>query len=160
MVVTLLGMTMDVRLLQPQKALSPIQVTLLGITVLLQPYTSVFVPVSIMALQLSRLSYVVFPSSTMISSNAEQSAKILFPKDVTLFGILIDVRLLQPLNAYDSMAVTLLGIIVFLQPHTSVFVPVSIMALQLSRLSYVVFPSSTLISSNAGQLSKIEYFKY
>ena len=55
MLVTLLGMHMEVRL-QPPKALPPMLVTLLGITVFLQPVINVFVAVSIIALQLSRES--------------------------------------------------------------------------------------------------------
>jgi hypothetical protein len=39
------------------------------------------------------------------------------------------------------------GIIVFLHPKIKVFVSVSIMALQLFLLSYLVLPSSTVIDS-------------
>lgn len=41
------------------------------------------------------------------------------------------------------MFVTLLGITVFLQPAIRVLVIVSMIALQLSRESYTLFPSST-----------------
>jgi hypothetical protein len=53
--VTLLGMMMEV-IEHPQKALPPMLVTLLGIIVFWQPAIRVFVAVSIIALQLSRLS--------------------------------------------------------------------------------------------------------
>ena len=43
------------------------------------------------------------------------------------------------------MPVTVLGITVFLQPVINVFVDVSIIALQLFRESYTVFPDSTTI---------------
>ena len=66
MLVTLLGMVMEVRLVQPEKALPPMLVTLLGIIVFWQPAIRVFVSVSIIALQLSRESYLVFPVSTLM----------------------------------------------------------------------------------------------
>ena len=51
---------------RPSKAELPMAVTVVGITVLLQPATRMLVEVSIIALQLSRLSYFVFPSNTTI----------------------------------------------------------------------------------------------
>ena len=45
------------------------------------------------------------------------------------------------------MLVTLSGIIVFLHPTMSVFVDVSIMALQLLRESYTLLPLATFISA-------------
>ena len=56
MLVTLLGMVIDVKPLQLEKALSPMLVMLLGMTVFLHPAISVFVSVSIIALQFSRES--------------------------------------------------------------------------------------------------------
>ena len=41
------------------------------------------------------------------------------------------------------MLVTLLGMVVFMQPEINVFEDVSIIALQLLRESYIVFPLST-----------------
>ena len=64
MLITLLGMVTEVKLLQPPKALYPMLVTVLGIIVFWQPAINVFVVVSIIALQLLRLSYFVFPFST------------------------------------------------------------------------------------------------
>ena len=54
--VTLLGMVMEVNPEQNAKAELPMDVTLLGITVVLHPKTSLFVDVSIIALQPSRES--------------------------------------------------------------------------------------------------------
>ena len=68
MLVTLLGMVIDVKPEQKLKAPSPMLVTLLGMTVFLHPYTSVLVAVSIIALQFSRESQIVLPSSTIIDS--------------------------------------------------------------------------------------------
>ena len=62
---------------------------------------------------------------------------------VMLLGISIEIRLLNRLKALLSMLVTLLGIIVVGQPNKSVLVAVSIIALQLFRLSYLGFPAST-----------------
>ena len=56
MLVTLLGMVIDVKPLQAEKATSPMPVTLLGMTVFLNPAISVLVAVSIIALQFSRES--------------------------------------------------------------------------------------------------------
>ena len=68
MLVTLLGMVIDVKLEQPSKAPAPMLVTLLGMTVFLHPAISVLVAVSIIALQFSRESQIVLPSSTIIDS--------------------------------------------------------------------------------------------
>ena len=53
----------------------------------------------------------------------------------------------QPEKAEYPILVTLLGIVVFLQPLISVLVAVSITALQLLRLSYITFPCSTTIEA-------------
>ena len=68
MFVTLLGIVTDVKLEQPSKAPAPMLVTLLGMTVFLHPAISVLVAVSIIALQFSRESQIVLPSSTIIDS--------------------------------------------------------------------------------------------
>ncbi len=65
--------------------------------------------------------------------------------EVTELGITILVMPLQKLNAAKPMAVTVLGMIVFMQPRTRVLDAVSIMALQLLRESYTVLPLSTVI---------------
>ena len=49
------------------------------------------------------------------------------------------------------MFVTLLGIMVFWHPQINVLVEVSIMALQLSRESYIAFPEPTLIEAKLRQ---------
>ena len=59
MLVTLSGMVTLVRLSRPENASSPMLVTLSGITVVLHPSISVLVSVSIIALQLFLLSYVL-----------------------------------------------------------------------------------------------------
>jgi len=66
MLVTLLGMVMEVRPVQPSNALPPILVTLLGMIVFLHPVIRVFVLVSIMALQLSLESYLLLSASTLM----------------------------------------------------------------------------------------------
>ena len=74
MLVTLLGIVTEVKPEQA-KAFSPMLVTLLGITVVLHPKCSVFVAVSIIALQLFRESYTGFSSSTTIEVKPEHQAK-------------------------------------------------------------------------------------
>ena len=75
MLVTLLGITTEVKLEQYRKALDPMLVTLLGIVVLLHPAINVFVWVSIIALQLSLESYVGLPSATAMEVKLEQPSK-------------------------------------------------------------------------------------
>ena len=92
MLVTLLGMVMEVKDEQPWKALAPMLVTLLGIVVFLQPSMRVLEPVSIIALQFSRLSYVVLPLSTIIEAREIQLEKEAFPMLVTLLGMVMEER--------------------------------------------------------------------
>ena len=61
-------MVMEVRPEQASKAKPPILVTELGIVVFLHPAINLLVFVSIIALQLSLLSYFEFPFSTVIAS--------------------------------------------------------------------------------------------
>ena len=69
MVVTELGITIDVRPLHPPKASVPISVTVFGITVFLQPANRTFEFETIIALQLSLESKFGFSVSTIICSN-------------------------------------------------------------------------------------------
>ena len=139
-------------------ASSSIEVIEFGIIVFLQPAIKAFVLVSIMALELSRESKVVFslfmtilfnleqrinaslpieftelPMATEVS--LEQSKNALLPISVTEFGMVTEVNPSQSKNASSPISVTEFGIIVFLQPAIKVFDAVSIMALQLSRES-------------------------
>ena len=103
---------MEVRLLQPEKALLPMLVTLFGMVMdvrLLQP------------------------------------EKALLPMLVTPLGMVMEVRPLQPEKALLPMLVTLFGMVVFIHPAINVFVAVSIIALQLLRESYTMFPDSTIM---------------
>ena len=93
MLVTLFGIVMEFRPLQPSKASSPIIVTLFGMDVFLQPVIRVLVSVSIIALQLLRESYFKFPASTTI-----------------------EVKLLHPPNGLSPILVTLLGIVIESKP--------------------------------------------
>ena len=92
MLVTLLGIVTEVKPEQPSKALPPMLVTLLGIIVVLHPECSVFVAVSIIALQLFRESYTGFPSSTTIEVKPEHPPKACHPMFVTLLGIVTEVK--------------------------------------------------------------------
>ena len=87
-------------------------VTPLGITVVLQPCVSVFVAVSIIALQLLRLSYFILLLSTAIEVRLEQSENAPSPILVTLLGIVTEVRPVQPEKTLLPILVTLLGIVI------------------------------------------------
>ena len=63
----------------------------------------------------------------------------------TPLGMVIDFRFERLSKAYWPIEVTLLGIEVFVHPHTKVLVAVSMMALQLLRESYFVLLASTFI---------------
>ena len=80
-----------------------------------------------------------------IETNARlsQSAKAADSIRVMLSGISILVRPRQPLNALLPMLVTLVGITVLWQPATRIFDCVSMIALQLLRLSYTEFNALT-----------------
>ena len=113
--VTLFGIVIEVKPLQYENAEEPIEVTLLGIIVDLQPEIRVLVSLSIIALQSSRESYLILPSSTIILVNPlpENASS---PIDVTLFGIVIEVKPLQSENAEEPIDVTLLGIVIEVNP--------------------------------------------
>ena len=87
-------------------------VTLLGIVVFLQPVISVLDSVSIIALQLSRLSYFALPLSTIIEVSEEQCAKGTLPIFVTLLGRVIEVREEHSRKAVFPMLVTLWGMVI------------------------------------------------
>ncbi len=152
--------------MQPEKAESPISVTLDGIFVFLHPATRVLLAVSIIPLQFSLLSYFAFPSDTFrlskllqpqnalssisvtlngISTLVKpmQPSKAKLPISVTLDGISTLIKPMQPSKAEPHIPVILDGIFVFLHPNTRVLLAVSIIPLQFSLLSYFAFPSDT-----------------
>ena len=86
-------------------------VTLLGMIVFWQPAINVFVVVSIIALQLLRLSYFVFPFSTTMEVTLLQPEKAYCPMLVTLLGMVMEVKLLQYKKAAYPMLVMLLGMV-------------------------------------------------
>ena len=92
----------------------------------------------------------------MIATRPVQALKALSPIIVTLLGIVTLVSPVHSRNAASPMLVTLLGIVVFWQPAINVFVAVSIIALQLSRLSYFVLPVSTVMLVRPGQLAYLQ----
>ena len=109
MLITLEGIKMDVKPLQPRNAHIPMLVTLEGIFVFLHPAIKVFEDVLIIALQLFRESKTEFPDSTTIEVKPPQSINALPPMLVTLEGIVTEVKPL-PMNAQAPMLVTLEGI--------------------------------------------------
>ena len=103
MLVTEFGMVTLVRLEQPENASLPMLVTEFGITVFLHPTINVLVFVSIIALQLSRESFFVFPYSTSIVFRPEQYSKAEEPMLVTEFGMVTLVSPEQPENALPAI---------------------------------------------------------
>jgi hypothetical protein len=101
---------MEVRDWQSEKAISPIVITLSGIMVFWQPQIRVFVLVSIIALQFSRLSYTVLPSATTMAVSALQPLKAHSPILFTPFPITMEVREEQPQKASSPILVILSGI--------------------------------------------------
>ena len=110
------GMMIEVSSEKLLNALLPILVTVLGIIVLLQPRISVFVAVSMMALQLSRESYLVFSTETLIEDNPVQPLKALAFMAVTLEGMFTEVRPMQPWNALSPILVTPEGMSIEVRP--------------------------------------------
>ena len=174
-------------------------ITPLGIVVFLHPLIRVLVAVSMIALQLLRLSYTLLPDVTVIDlrflqlnasspmlvtllgivmdANDSHPQKALSPMLVTLFGIVIDVKdeqfkkALSPIlvtlfgmvidvkdelleKALSPIAVMVLGMLVFLHPKIRVLVAVSIIALQLLRLSYTLLSAATVMDSRELHPSK------
>ena len=72
---------------------------MLGIIVFEQPNDKEFEAFLIIALQLLRESYTVFPDSTTIEFRPLQPRKANVPMLVTLFGIVTEGRLAQPEKA-------------------------------------------------------------
>lgn len=104
---TLLGISIEVRPVQPAKA-SNILVTLLGMTVFLHPAINVLEAVSMRALQLSRESYTVFSESTLIELKFRHPEKILYSINTTFLGMITEVRPV-PEKAPIIILFTLLG---------------------------------------------------
>jgi len=102
---------------QRKKAYSLMAVTELGMIVLLQPTINLFVDVSIIALQLSRESYVPLFLSTVTEVRLEQPEKALSPIEVTELGMVTEVSLEQSSKACSPMEVTELGIITEVSPE-------------------------------------------
>ena len=74
-------------------------VTELGMMVFIQPVINMLVLVSMMALQLFRESYFVFPLSTFIEVRPLQPEKASLPMEVTLLGMVTEVSLSQLMKA-------------------------------------------------------------
>lgn len=112
-------------------------VTELGIVVLLRPPTNLFVDVSIIALQLSRESYLTLFLSTTTEESPEQPMKVLSPMEVAEFGITTEVSPEQPEKALLGIIVTLSPIVNslrFVQPLKGEFISVHFSALNITEV--------------------------
>lgn len=85
-----------------------------------------------------------------------QLRKELLPNDVTPSGMVIVDKPLQPKNASFPMEVMFTGMIVLAHPIIKELLLVSIIALQLSRESYLSLPVSALTEFRLGQSLKAE----
>lgn len=161
------GIVMDVSLGQPKNAAILIFVTELGMMVFLQPVISLFVAVSMIALQLSLESYLLLFGATarlasfeqrkkafspiavtelgiVMDSSLEHPKKAHSPIVVTNSGIVMDIREQQPKNASSPIVVMVLGMMVRQQPAINLFVFVSMIALQSSLASYFLLFGATV----------------
>ena len=90
--------------------------TVFGIIVLLQPTNNVLLLVSIMALQLLRESYLVFPLLTIIVSRLLHPLRMFIPMDVTLLGMVIEVNSVQSAKAMPLIISMLFEITMEVKP--------------------------------------------
>lgn len=110
-VITEFGMLIE-SISHPEKAYSPMETTVLGITAFLQPVISMLVDVSMIPLQLFLESYTAFPASTVICSMPLQYSNALPLIEVTELGMVnVPVKPAQLRKASSPIAVTELGII-------------------------------------------------
>lgn len=109
--VTEFGMVKEVNPEQYSKASSPIEVTELGMVVFLQPTINLFVDVLIIALQLSRESYVSLFLSTTNEVSPEHPEKAQQPMEMTELGMVMEVNPEQHSKACSPMEMTELGIV-------------------------------------------------
>lgn len=140
--VTLLGIMMDDSSLQPENAELPISVTEVGIMVPLHPINRVFDVVSIMALQLSRESKIGFPSSTDNEVRFMHPEKTYFPMVFTELGIVTDLKPIQSQKALSFIVITLLGIVITdkLEQPQNIFLPIVITELGIGIEVKLVHP--------------------
>ena len=128
----------DTKFVQPLKESDPMLVTLFGMVTevrQLQPEKAEF-------------PMLVTLDGILIEVRPEQPQNAMCPMFVTPSGMVIEDRMEQPSKALFPMLITPEGMTVLLQPFISVLVLVSIIALQLLRESYVVFPLATVIEVN------------
>ena len=113
----------------PPKAEFSILVILFGITVVLHPCINVLVAVSIIALQLLRLSYMVLPLSTTIDVIPSQPENTSLPIVVALLGITINVRVIQLQKAHSSILVKSLSNLITPLPFSYVLLRISVFSI-------------------------------
>lgn len=111
------GIVMDVSLGQPKNAAILIFVTELGMMVFLQPVISLFVAVSMIALQLSLESYLLLFGATARLASFEHPEKIPLPMVVTECGIMTEVSPEHSEKALSPIAVMELGIVMDSSPE-------------------------------------------
>ena len=100
------------------------------------------------------------PYGMVTEIKALQLIKASSPIDVTLVGIIKEVKLRQAENAAEQMDLIPSGIIVLSHPLIKVLDEVSMIALQFSRESYTGFPYSTTIEVKPLQALYLQVFYY
>ena len=149
--VTLSGILIFAKSVQPAKALAPISVTLPsdGIMLVLQPTTSFFEDFSIR--QLSTLKNSVLFLSTVIEVSPGQYANAEEAIHVTAEGTVSCVNLLRPQKAEEPIEVTLPSDGITLEAQPAIRLPEDISVRQLPASLKNVFFSSTVMLSREGQ---------
>ena len=114
------------------------EVTVFGMTVPLQPLTNSLVEVLMTALQLSRLSKVLFCSLIVMVIRLTQLPNALEPIELTPLPMETERNCLQPLKAFAPMVVTLSGMVtsVSLEQASKPFSPIVVTVL--GRVSEVI----------------------
>jgi hypothetical protein len=135
--VTLFGIVIEVKLVQPSNACGPIQVTLFGMVIDVKPVQPLNAKPSILVTLLGIMLFwvpdinvlsefriklfpslrkCVLPAATCIVSKFGVLVNGFEPIEVTLLGMVIEVKPVQPLNAHDPIDVTLFGTVIDVKP--------------------------------------------
>jgi len=157
MLVTEFGMVMLVRPVQQKNAPSLMLVTEFGIIVVLQPCIKVFVAVSIIALQLSLLSNIVFPVSTVIFTKLLHFINAASPIPNTDLGILILVKLLQLANERPPINFTEFPIVILVnhEPLINAYSPIIVTLSGIVKSIFAAMPVLNIAVRHYGNSTSV-----
>ena len=134
-VFTLDGMVMDVKHVRPENARVAILVTVEGMLVFLAPYRSLFDEASIIQFLPPPSLYTVFPDATLIFAKFEQPSNTSSPRNVTLAGMVMEVMVAHPLNAFCCIPVTVYVVLPYVTVEGTVKFAGIVPEMQQSQLS-------------------------